>query len=76
MGITTDGLPHAGRVPGTSNQWILAGFNGGGMLLIPTMTQGIAEMVAKGKELEETNIPAQFKTTEARLSNIFTEISE
>ncbi|OAA75784.1 FAD dependent oxidoreductase [Akanthomyces lecanii RCEF 1005] len=76
MGITTDGLPHAGRVPGTSNQWILAGFNGGGMLLIPTMTQGIAKMVAQGEELEDTNIPAQFKTTEARLSNIFTEISE
>ena len=46
------------------------------MLLIPTMTQGIAKMVAQGEELEDTNIPAQFKTTEARLSNIFTEISE
>lgn len=73
MGITVDGLPHAGRVPGTTNQWILAGFNGGGMLLIPTMTQGIAKMVYDGKELEDTNIPLQFKTTEARLSNIFPE---
>lgn len=76
MGITKDGLPHAGRVPGTSNQWILAGFNGGGMLLIPTMTQGIAEMVMKGKGLEDTNIPVQFKTTEARLANIFTDNEE
>lgn len=46
------------------------------MLLIPTMAQGIAEMVVHGKELEDTNILARFKTTEARLSNVFTEILE
>lgn len=74
MGVTTDGMPHVGRVPGTENQWILAGFNGGGMVIIPTTTQGIAKMVMEGKELEETNIPTQFKTTEARLGNIFPDV--
>ncbi|TQV91056.1 FAD dependent oxidoreductase [Cordyceps javanica] len=76
MGVTKDGLPHAGRVPGTDNEWILAGFNGGGMLLIPTMTKGIAEMVLDGKDLEDTNIPPLFKTTDSRLSNIFTDVSD
>ncbi|KAJ6788710.1 hypothetical protein PWT90_02432 [Aphanocladium album] len=76
MGITTDGLPHVGRVPGTTNQWILAGFNGGGMLLIPTMTQDIAKMVISGAELEDTDILLQFKTTQSRLSNVFPNVAE
>lgn len=76
MGATPDGLPHAGRVPGTDNQWILAGFNGGGMVFIPTMAQDIAKMIMEGKELEDTSIPLQFKTTEERLSNVFTDIAE
>lgn len=76
MGITTDGLPHVGKVPDTDNQWILAGFNGGGMVLIPTMTQGIAKMVLEGSQLEDTNIPVLFKTTTARLSNVFPGVAE
>ncbi|KAH8205313.1 hypothetical protein TruAng_000560 [Truncatella angustata] len=71
MGYTPDGAPHMGRVPGTENQWILAGFNGGGMSLIFTATQEIARMVLQGIELEETSIPKIFKTTEDRLETKF-----
>ncbi|OAQ91324.1 FAD dependent oxidoreductase [Purpureocillium lilacinum] len=67
MGLTPDGLPHVGQVPGTRNEWLLAGFNGGGMVFIFTMTQGLADMVLEGKELEQTAIPVLFKTTEERL---------
>ncbi len=67
MGLTPDGLPHVGQVPGTRNEWLLAGFNGGGMVFIFTMTQALADMVLEGKELEQTAIPVLFKTTEERL---------
>ncbi|KAL3961410.1 hypothetical protein ACCO45_002933 [Purpureocillium lilacinum] len=69
MGLTPDGLPHVGQVPGTRNEWLLAGFNGGGMVFIFTITQGLADMVLDGKELEQTAIPMLFKTTEERLQN-------
>ncbi|KAI0134333.1 FAD dependent oxidoreductase-domain-containing protein [Xylariales sp. AK1849] len=72
MGITPDGIPHVGQVPGTDNQWILAGFNGGGMPLIFTATREIALMVLRGATFEETNMPKVFKTTEERLQFKFT----
>jgi glycine/D-amino acid oxidase-like deaminating enzyme len=67
MGVTPDGLPHVGSVPGTRNQWILAGFNGGGMVMIFTVAKGVTELL-NGKEFEQTKIPKLFKTTEERLS--------
>ncbi|KAK2605978.1 hypothetical protein QQS21_003604 [Conoideocrella luteorostrata] len=75
MGVTPDGLPHAGRVPGTQNQWLLAGFNGGGMLVITTLSKGIADMVVDGKELEQTSVPSIFKSTDERLDNLHPEPS-
>jgi glycine/D-amino acid oxidase-like deaminating enzyme len=71
MGATPDRLPHVGLVPGTTNQYILAGFNGGGMALIFTAAGEIADMALNGKSFEETSIPGAFKTTEQRLSVTF-----
>lgn len=67
MGVTPDMLPHVGRVPGSQNQWILAGFNGAGMLLIFTMTQAISNMVTKGAEYEDTGLSSLFQSTFERL---------
>lgn len=44
MGGTPDGFAHVGRVPNKINQWILAGFNGGGMALILTASKAVAKM--------------------------------
>ncbi|KAJ6104495.1 hypothetical protein N7523_010815 [Penicillium sp. IBT 18751x] len=68
MASTPDALPHVGRVPGSKNQWILAGFNGAGMLQLFTLTQAIAKMVTEEIEYEDTGLPEFFKATDARLT--------
>lgn len=70
MGSTRDSAPHVGLIPGTTNQWLLAGFNGGGMALIFTLTKSIAGMVLHGDAFEETDIPKRFKTTQERISKM------
>lgn len=62
-------MPHVGKIPGTKNQWILAGFNGGGMALAFLSAKGIARMVADDVPFEEAGagIPAFLKTTDERL---------
>ena len=68
MGETPDALPHLGLVPGATNQWILAGFNGAGMTMIFTASRGIAGMVLDGVDYEETGLPRLFKSTAERLA--------
>ncbi|KAL4808788.1 FAD dependent oxidoreductase [Aspergillus unguis] len=67
QGITKDGMPHIGRVPGTTGQYVLAGYNGGGMALAFEAARGVAQMVGEGVDFEETDIPLCMKTTEERL---------
>ncbi|KAF8865904.1 DAO-domain-containing protein [Acephala macrosclerotiorum] len=67
MGYTSDLMPHIGAVPGKTNQYICAGFNGHGMPLILLATKGVAKMIQEGCEFEETGIPGALKTTEERL---------
>ncbi|EOD50163.1 putative fad dependent oxidoreductase superfamily protein [Neofusicoccum parvum UCRNP2] len=69
MGLTPDGVPHVGKVPGEQNQWILAGFNGGGNALIYLTAKAIARMVNDDSSFEEAGqgIPKLFKTTAERL---------
>jgi len=47
--MTPDGMPHVGRVPGVDGQWMLCGFNGGGMGIIPVVAKAVAKMVVEGK---------------------------
>ncbi|KAJ5737814.1 uncharacterized protein N7483_002939 [Penicillium malachiteum] len=68
MGETPDALPHIGKVPGSSNQWLLAGFNGAGMMLIFTASQGVARMIVKDVDYEDTGLPRLFKSTSERLA--------
>ncbi|PVI00920.1 FAD dependent oxidoreductase [Periconia macrospinosa] len=54
MGATTDGLPFVGEVPGRRGVWVLAGFNGHGMVLCLKCAEAVVGMVrAGGGEGEE-----------------------
>ena len=66
MGYTLDKMPHVGNVPGRQNEWMLAGFNGGGMTMIFTTTEAVARMVVEGCSFEETGLPSIFKTSSER----------
>lgn len=43
MGSTPDAWPHMGRVSGRESQWIISGFNGGGMSFISTGAKAVAK---------------------------------
>ncbi|KAL2842786.1 FAD dependent oxidoreductase [Aspergillus pseudoustus] len=63
QGLTKDGMPHVGRVPGTSGQYILAGYNGGGMALAFLAARAVARMVGEGVAFAETGVPKCMETT-------------
>ncbi|PYI15975.1 FAD dependent oxidoreductase [Aspergillus violaceofuscus CBS 115571] len=67
QGITKDGMPHIGKVPGTSGQYVLAGYNGGGMALAFLAAKGVAKMVGYGVGFSETGVPECMKTTRERM---------
>ena len=68
MGSTPDGVPHIGEVPGSDGtQYIMAGFNGGGMALIFLCSRGLAKMIQQDVPYEDVALPRIFKTTRARL---------
>ena len=68
QGATPDGVPHIGEVPGRNGrQFVIAGFNGGGMPLIFLCAKGLAEIMEGGLSYESTGLPRLFKTTNERL---------
>ena len=67
MGYTLDKMPHVGQVPGRENEWMLAGFNGGGMSMIFTTAEAVARMVVESCSFEETGLPGVFKTSKERV---------
>ena len=68
MGYTADKNPHVGEVPGSEGrQYVIAGFNGGGMAQIFLCAKGLAKMVGGGVPFAQTGIPRSFKTTSERL---------
>jgi len=67
QGVTKDGLPHIGKVPGTSGQYILAGYNGGGMAYAFMAALAVARMIREGTSFEQTDVPRCMETTQARL---------
>ncbi|KAJ5536009.1 hypothetical protein N7513_009195 [Penicillium frequentans] len=68
MGETPDAMPHVGLVPGSRNQWILAGFNGAGMTMIFTTAKAVSKMILHEVVYEDTDLPRLFKTTAERLT--------
>ena len=70
MGYTEDSWPHVGLVPGESDHFIMAGFNGAGMASIFLVAGGIARMVRDGISFEETGLPAVFKSVPGRIKAV------
>jgi glycine/D-amino acid oxidase-like deaminating enzyme len=70
MGQTSDGLPHVGRVVGRNNQFIMAGFNGGGMTMIYLTARGLARIVKDDVVFSDTGIPLCFETSAERLAQM------
>lgn len=68
QGFTKDDQPHVGEVPGLEGrQYIIAGFNGGGMSLIFLCARGLAQMVYDHIPFSETGLPRLFEASSARL---------
>jgi len=68
QGYTTDGMPHVGRVLDRENEWMLCGFNGGGMSIIFTTAEAVARMVGgESCEFEDTGLPELFRTSRERV---------
>ncbi|KAK6412043.1 hypothetical protein LTR95_018022 [Oleoguttula sp. CCFEE 5521] len=68
QGITPDGLPFVGEVVGQQGkQYVLAGYNGGGMAMIFLCAEGVAEMIVNAKLFEDTGLPMMMKSTAGRL---------
>ena len=63
-------MPHVGIVPGKQNQFIMAGFNGGGMSWIFLTGKAMASMIRDDVSFEETGLPSVFKATEQRLKPV------
>ncbi|EFX01761.1 FAD dependent oxidoreductase superfamily [Grosmannia clavigera kw1407] len=75
MGVTADGMPFVGELPGLPGQWICAGHNGHGMACIFTAAPGLVELMA-GRSWAETQLPAPFQITTARLSHLAQDLGE
>lgn len=76
MGYNSDSLPHVGEVPGRKNCWIAAGFGGHGMPVIWLAMRGVALMVGKGVEWEESGVPNLYRTTRERLESLRNDLAE
>jgi glycine/D-amino acid oxidase-like deaminating enzyme len=75
QGATPDELPHIGKIPGKKSQWILAGFNGGGMAFAFLSAKAIAKMALDNVPLSQSGVevPSLFETTEERLQHVSAE---
>ena len=72
MGYTPDSLPHLGPIPGKPpGQYIMAGFNGGGMSYIFVWGKAMAEMILEEKGFEGCGLPKLFETTQERTAKKF-----
>ncbi|KAK7756245.1 hypothetical protein SLS62_001839 [Diatrype stigma] len=67
MGDTPDELPHIGRVPSKSGQFICAGFNGHGMPNVLLCAKGVAKVMNEDCAFSGTGIPACYETNAKRL---------
>jgi glycine/D-amino acid oxidase-like deaminating enzyme len=76
MGRTVDGVPHVGIVPGKQNQFIMAGFNGGGMTWIFLTGKAMATMIRDNVPFEETGLPSVFQAAKERLKSALRDASK
>ncbi|CAJ2511308.1 Uu.00g069330.m01.CDS01 [Anthostomella pinea] len=69
IGLTSDSCPYIGRVPGSEDQWVCAGFNGHGMARIFTCAPGLVKLIQGGK-WSDTGLPECFELTDERLDKL------
>jgi glycine/D-amino acid oxidase-like deaminating enzyme len=74
MGITGDGLPYVGEVPGRGGLWVSAGFNGHGMVMCLKSAEALVHMMFCDKRCcdkgEMDWFPSSFGITEERLNEV------
>ncbi|KAB8556628.1 hypothetical protein FH972_025664 [Carpinus fangiana] len=68
MGISADGLPYVGSMPGKEGVWISAGFNGHGMVMCLKSAEGLVNLMLDGDVA--TWFPRSFLMSEDRLKQM------
>ncbi|GME75044.1 unnamed protein product [Ambrosiozyma monospora] len=76
LGYSVDALPFVGEVPGSKNQFILAGFHGHGMPRVFLSAKAISEMILQGAPVQETEIPKPFMLTKERFDTVVNNVLE
>ncbi|KAI7187117.1 FAD dependent oxidoreductase superfamily [Hortaea werneckii] len=69
MGYSSDGFPHVGAIPDKPGQFICAGFSGHGMPQVFLSAKAIATMIAKGKNVEEVDLPRLYRASKGRVNS-------
>ncbi|KAJ6516668.1 DAO-domain-containing protein [Mycena vitilis] len=69
IGLSADGLPFIGEVPGRPGQWICAGFHGHGMAHIFTCAPGLVTLM-QGGTWADTGLPECLELTPERLKRM------
>ncbi|KAI6839845.1 FAD dependent oxidoreductase superfamily [Hortaea werneckii] len=69
MGYSSDGFPHVGAIPDKPGQFICAGFSGHGMPQVFLSAKAIATMIAKGKDVEEVDLPRLYRVSKERVNS-------
>ncbi|THU84146.1 DAO-domain-containing protein [Dendrothele bispora CBS 962.96] len=69
MGMTSDGFPIIGPVPGKAGLWICSGHNGHGMARIFTAAPGLVKLM-QGGTWEDTGLPECYEFTQERFERM------
>jgi len=75
QGSTPDGFSFVGNIPGRADQYIMAGFNGAGMVYIFLSSQGLAHMIINDIPFEQTGLPRILQPTTERLKKKATSVN-
>lgn len=69
LGMSADGVPFVGELPGLQGQWICAGHHGHGMARIFTAAPGLVRLM-KGDSWEDVGLPGPFQITLERMQRL------
>ncbi|CAM1503167.1 Fc.00g079430.m01.CDS01 [Cosmosporella sp. VM-42] len=69
IGLSADGVPFVGELPGLPGQWICAGHHGHGMARIFTAAPGLVQLM-NGGSWADTRLPEVFQITASRINSL------
>ncbi|KAM0811553.1 putative FAD dependent oxidoreductase [Seiridium cardinale] len=72
IGLSADGLPFVGQLPGLPGQWICAGHHGHGMARTFTTAPGLVKLM-NGGSWSDTQLPEAFEITPSRMKRLLKE---